>query len=179
MAMSTMDYRIDAGGVDVSRGTMPRPSNSRPLHRISKVRQQQGISLRSVARKFGRSVPEIEHEEGKHHDMKISDLLQWQQILEVPLVDLLEDSEAPLSDPISKRASLLRIMKTARAIEESAQGIPVKRLATMLINQLTELMPELADVAPWHSVGQRRTQADVGRIAEHPIPEQFFNDSLE
>jgi len=37
-------------------------------------------------------------------------------------------------------------------------------------------MPELADVAPWHSIGQRRSQTEVGKIAEHPISEQFFND---
>jgi transcriptional regulator with XRE-family HTH domain len=171
-----VEYRLDTGGVDLSGRTLPVQSNSRPLHRISKVRQQQGVSLRSVARKLGRSIHEIQQEEDRCHDMKISDLLQWQQLLEVPLVDLLEDSDAPLSDPISKRANLLRVMKTAKAIDESAQGVIVKRLTAMLIHQLIELMPELADVSPWHSVGQRRTQADVGRIAEHPIPEQFFND---
>jgi len=150
--------------------------NSRPLHRISKVRQQQGVSLRSVARKFGQSVREIRLQEEACRDMKISDLLQWQQVLEVPLVELLEDPDAPLSNPVSKRANLLRVMKTAKAIEESAQGVIVKRQVAMLIHQLIELMPELAEVAPWHSVGQRRTQADVGRIAEHPVPENFFND---
>jgi len=176
MAMSTVEYSMNAGGVDVSGRTLPMPSNSRPLHRISKVRQQQGISLRSIARKFCRSTREIQSEEDMCHDMKISDLLRWQQILDVPLVDLLEDPDAPLSNPISKRANLLRIMKTAKAIEESAQKINVKRLAAMLIQQLVELMPELADVAPWHSIGQRRSQTEVGKIAEHPISEQFFND---
>ena len=176
--MSTIEYRIDTGGVDVSGRTLPVQCNSRPLHRISKVRQQQGVSLRSIARKFGRAVHQIRQEEDLYHDMKISDLLRWQQVLEVPLVDLLEDPAASLSDPVSKRANLLRVMKTAKAIEESAQGIGMKRLAAMLIQQLIELMPELAEVAPRHSVGQRRTQADVGRIAEHPIPEQFFNDPL-
>lgn len=174
--MSTVEYPINTDGVGVSGRTLPLPCNSRPLHRLSKVRQQQGISLRSVARKFGQSVQEIRQQEDMHHDMTISDLLRWQKILEVPLVDLLEDPSASLSEPVSKRANLLRVMKTAKAIEESAQGLIVKRLAAMLIQQLIELMPELAEVSPWHSVGQRRTQADVGRIAEHPIPEQFFND---
>jgi transcriptional regulator with XRE-family HTH domain len=176
--MSTVEFRIDlnTGGVDASGDTLPMHCNSHPLHRLSVVRQQQGISLRSIARKFGRSVHEIRLEEDMCHDLKISELLQWQKILNVPLIDLLEDPDASLSDPIHKRASLLRIMKSAKAIEESAQGTAVKRLAIMLINQLTTLMPELADVAPWHSVGQRRTQSDVGKIAENPIPENFFTD---
>ena len=38
-----------------------------------------------------------------------------------------------------------------------------------LIQQLQELMPELAEVSPWHSVGQRRSLDEVGRIAEQPI----------
>jgi transcriptional regulator with XRE-family HTH domain len=176
--MSTVGFRIDidTGGVDVSGESLPMHHNSRPLHRLSEVRQQQGISLRSVARKFGRSVHEIRLEEDKYHDMKISDLIRWQQILDVPLVDLLEDPDASLSDPIYRRARLLRIMKSVKAIEESAQGTNVNRLAIMLINQLTNLMPELANVSPWHSVGQRRTQSDVGKIAEHPIHENFFTD---
>jgi hypothetical protein len=37
-------------------------------------------------------------------------------------------------------------------------------------------MPELKDVSPWHSVGQRRTQHELGRIAEHPLPDTFFSD---
>jgi hypothetical protein len=30
-------------------------------------------------------------------------------------------------------------------------------------------MPELKEVGPWHSVGQRRTLDEVGRIASNPI----------
>jgi hypothetical protein len=32
-------------------------------------------------------------------------------------------------------------------------------------------MPELADVTPWHSVGQRRTLDDMGRS---PVSEDVF-----
>jgi hypothetical protein len=30
-------------------------------------------------------------------------------------------------------------------------------------------MPELKDVSPWHSVGQRRSLDELGRIAEQPF----------
>jgi hypothetical protein len=48
----------------------------------------------------------------------------------------------------------------------------------MLEQQLIELMPELKDVAPWHSVGQRRSPNELGRIAERVLPDTYFNDSL-
>jgi hypothetical protein len=35
-------------------------------------------------------------------------------------------------------------------------------------------MPELADVTPWHSVGQRRTREELGRTARMVIPEDTF-----
>ncbi len=175
--MSTINCKVETGGVGVSGGILPVRSNSRPLHRISEVRQQQGVSLRSVARRLGRSTQEVRQEEDATNDMRLSELHVWQRILDVPLVDLLVDDDAPLSDPVCKRAQLLRVMKTAKAIHESAQSPSVKRLTSMLVNQITELMPELAEVAAWHSVGQRRTQDELGRIAEQPIPENFFIDS--
>jgi hypothetical protein len=48
----------------------------------------------------------------------------------------------------------------------------------MLEEQLVELMPELKDVAPWHSVGQRRTPEELGRAADRVLPDSFFTDYL-
>ena len=175
--MSTINCKVDTGGVGVSGGILPVHSNSRPLHRISEVRQQQGVSLRSVARRLGTTIQEARQEEDAHNDMRLSELHVWQKLLDVPLADLLVDNDAPLSDPVCKRARLLRVMKTAKAIHESAQSLSIKRLTSMLVSQLIELMPELADVAAWNSVGQRRTQDELGKIAENPIPENFFTDN--
>ena len=44
----------------------------------------------------------------------------------------------------------------------------------MLVEQILEIMPELEDVTPWHTVGQRRTLDDVGRTARHIVPEDIF-----
>ena len=62
-------------------------------------------------------------------------------------------------------------MKTVAAIKERAEGTPVCRLATMLTEQILEIMPELRDVTPWHNVGQRRSLDDVGPDIRHPIRE--------
>jgi len=166
-----------SNGVAVPETVEESSSAPRELHRISEVRMQQGTSLRSVSRKMDLSVQEIREQESSTTDLSISELLKWQEVLEVPLSDLLIDSEGPLSEPVCERARMLRIMKTAKAIKEGAHNRSIVRLANMLIDQLVEIMPELSDVSAWHTVGQRRTQEEVGRIVERSIPDTFFTDS--
>jgi transcriptional regulator with XRE-family HTH domain len=146
------------------------------LHRISQVRQEQGVSVRSAARRLNLSMQEVRDQEHPASDLRLSQVHQWQQILEVPLADLLLDSDGPLSTPVSQRARMLRVMKTAKALAEASHEPPVQRFATMLISQLVELMPELQEVSAWHTVGQRRTQDEMGRIVERTIPDSFFGD---
>ncbi|HCK40404.1 MAG: hypothetical protein CMJ72_07780 [Planctomycetaceae bacterium] len=179
--MSTVDYNYESNSVGIPQHTTPvsnSPTRKSPvaLQRIREVRQQQGVSLRSISRRLNLTIQEIREHEDPQTDLSISDLLKWQQVLEVPLVDLLIDSEGPLSEPVHNRACMLRIMKTARAMQETAHECGAKRLANMLISQLVQIMPELADVSAWHSVGQRRSQDEVGRIVERSIPDNFFND---
>ena len=174
--MSTVEYNFEINGVSVSRRTNSVPPCSKQLHRVAEVRQQQGTSLRSVARKMNLPIQEVRTQEEASSDLRISDLQRWQEILEVPLIDLLLDTQGPLSEPVGRRASMLRVMKTAKAIQESTQEDSVKRLANMLVKQLVQIMPELEEVSAWHTVGQRRTQDEVGRIVERSIPDSFFND---
>ena len=175
--MSTVEYNFEIHGVSVSRRVTPVPPDRQPpIQRIGEVRQQQGTSLRSVARKMNLPVQDVRTQEEPSSDLRISDLLKWQEILEVPLADLLIDNQGPLSEPVGKRASMLRVMKTAKAILAAAESKSTKRLANMLVEQLVQIMPELADVSAWHTVGQRRTQDEMGRIVERSIPDSFFND---
>jgi hypothetical protein len=148
-----------------------------PLHRISEVRLEQGVSVRSAARRLGLSMQEVRAQEEPTNDLRLSQLHQWQEVLEVPLADLLLDSSGPLSTPVGQRARMLRVMKTVKALAESATEPHVQRFASMLISQLVEVMPELKEVSAWHSVGQRRTQDEMGRIIERTIPDSFFGDA--
>jgi transcriptional regulator with XRE-family HTH domain len=177
--MSTIEYNYESNGFEVQ---IPRtsPNGSKPVrkyHRIQEVCNQQGATVRSLSRKMDLSTNEIREQENPQSDLRISDLLKWQQVLEVPLADLLVDSEGPLSEPVSRRARMLRVMKTAKAILETAHDRSVKRLASMLVSQLIEIMPELSEVSAWHTVGQRRTQNEMGRIVDRTIPDNFFNES--
>lgn len=151
-----------------------RPLENRPLHRMAEVREQQGFTLRNMARRLGSDVKTVRAQENVYNDLRLSELYTWQRVLEVPVADLLVEDFAPLSAPVMQRAQLVRLMKTAVAIQEKADTNSLRRMVQMLIEQLQEIMPELKEVGPWHTVGQRRTLDDYGRTAEQPVSEDVF-----
>lgn len=156
----------------------PLTPDEQPLHRIAEVRHQQGVSPRSVARRTGMSMDQVRAQQAPSADLKLTELYLWQKALEVPVADLLVDAETPLSEPVLCRARMLRVMKTVRAIKEANRDPSIGRFVAMLENQLLEIMPELEDVSAWHSVGQRRTQDEVGRVAERPVSGNFVKEGL-
>jgi len=155
---------------------LPAAEMKRRLHRIADVRKRQGISIRSAARRMHTSIDQVRRQEEPSCDLLLSELLRWQQALEVPVGDLLVENDAPLSEPVQTRARLLRIMKTVKAIKETAASSSIQRFAAMLEQQLIEVMPELKDVSAWHSIGQRRSPNELGRVAERTLPDSFFGD---
>ena len=150
---------------------------ARPLHRIRTTRRQQGISIRSVARRMRVKIEQAKLQEEESSDLSLSTLYKWQKALEVPVANLLVDLDGPLSEPVLKRARMLKLMKTAASILQNTDSEPVTRLAHMLCDQLIEIMPELEDVSPWHTIGDTRTLDELGRVADNPVPERLFFDS--
>ncbi|MGL4512571.1 MAG: helix-turn-helix domain-containing protein [Lacipirellulaceae bacterium] len=149
------------------------------MHRLAEIRRQQGVSVRSAARRMGVPMEQVRREERPTSNLTLADLARWQKAMEVPLIDMLVEQNAPLSSPVMSRARWVRLMKTVRALSEVATTPQVTRMVEMLEQQVLEVMPELQDVVAWHSVGQRRTQDEVGRIAEHPVSSMFARDSLQ
>jgi transcriptional regulator with XRE-family HTH domain len=149
-------------------------SPQRPLHRLATVRKQQGISQRNVARRLGVDAATVNEQEQEEADLPLSVIYAWQRVLDVPVAELLVDSDAPLSPPVMERARLVKLMKTAAAIMEKAHSNSLKRLVTMLVEQLLEIMPELRDVSAWHTIGQRRTLDDYGRAVERQLPDDLI-----
>jgi hypothetical protein len=115
-------------------------------------------------------VRRLRAQENEANDLHISDLLNWQKALDVPVSELLEEPETQLSRPVLERARMIRLMKTAQAILERSNSTSIRRMAQMMVHQLVEIMPELEHVGAWHSVGQRRSLSELGRIVERTIP---------
>jgi transcriptional regulator with XRE-family HTH domain len=153
------------------------PSEKRKLHHLGKARKRQGLSVRCVAQRLGKTVGEVREQEDEREDISLSELYRWQKVLEVPLEELLREPTDALSPRVRMRAQMLRIMKTARALRSQARSESEARLARLLIGQLIEIMPELKEVAAWPTVGHRRTADELGRIAEHPVPDDWMYEA--
>lgn len=138
------------------------------LHRIAKIREQQGISERTMARRLGMDVKRYRELEDPQCDLSLTQLIAIQTALEVPIGDLLEDRQG-LSRPVEERAKMLKIMKTAVALKEAKISARADRMAQMLCEQLIELMPELAEVSGWPQFGARRGASAIGKALQQPI----------
>jgi len=150
----------------------------RRYHRIADVRRLQGVTLRNVSRRLGLPLAVVRRQEETDCDLRLSDLLKWQTVLEVPVAELLVEDEGQLSGPVLQRSRMVKLMKTAAAIRERTEGTAAGRMVSMLIDQILELMPELADVTAWHSVGPRRTLGDVGRAGRCTVSDDVFRSPL-
>jgi transcriptional regulator with XRE-family HTH domain len=173
--VSVIEYAAAAARVAAGSAARP-PTAERPLHRLHEVRVRQGVSRRTVARRLQTDVGTVRQQERPHCDVSLSTLYEWQEVLDVPVAELLVEPEEPLSAPVMKRAQLVRLMKTAAAIRQRAEQPGIQRMAQVLIDQLVEIMPELAEVSPWHAVGKRRTQDEIGQAAHRGLTANWFHD---
>jgi transcriptional regulator with XRE-family HTH domain len=148
------------------------------LQKLREVRQRQGVSVRSVAHRLGRSVADVRKQEDETADLLLSELYQWQLALDVPLEELLSEPKVALSPRIQVRAQLLKVMKTVKSLSREASTDELQRLVDLLNEQLLEMMPELKDVAPWPAVGQRRSTDELGRIGENPISHDWIQEAM-
>ncbi|MEX2186257.1 MAG: hypothetical protein WD875_05670 [Pirellulales bacterium] len=151
-----------------------RAAAKRQMHRINTIRQREGVSLRSASRRMHVDIRSLRAQEDESNDIMLSTLYQWQQVLDVPIQELLVDTTEPLTPIVLQRARMVKVMKTVAAIRERAEQKSIGRLAEMLVDQLLEIMPELRDVSPWHSVGQRRSANEYGRVADRRFPDDLF-----
>jgi len=167
--------RAEADLSSVCGGGSSRSARSRnALHRIAEVREQQGVTLRNVARRLRLPLTVVRRQEQADCDLRLSDLLRWQEVLEVPVADLLVEGEGQLSGPVLARSRMVKLMKTAAALRERTAGTAAARMTEMLVEQILELMPELADVGPWHTALARRPLDDVGRTARCTVSDELF-----
>jgi len=174
--MSIADYNMPG---TANPDNVPVSPPKRAMHRLAKVRRLQGISRRAVARRLNVDLSVVRQQEEETSDLLLSTLYQWQELLEVPVSELLVDASDPLSPPILRRAHMVRVMKTALSIMERTNQTSIRRMAETLVSQLVELMPELRGVSAWHAVGQRRRLNEYGRAAERRLSPDVFTDLMD
>ena len=171
--------RFSRDGESRSTDRVDESATPAALHRLAAVRRQQQVSRRTVARRLGMEISQVKAQERESSDLLLSRLYQWQQLLEVPITELLVEAGDPLSEPVLKRAQLVRVMKTVLAILETSEQESIQRMAQTLVDQLTEIMPELEGVGPWHAVGERRRRDEYGVAAERRLADTLFTDAID
>jgi transcriptional regulator with XRE-family HTH domain len=152
------------------------PMDAQPMQRLAAVRRQQGVSRRALARRMNVDIEQVEKQEAESADVPISVLFAWQKALDVPISELLVEAGESLSSPILERSRLLRLMKTVMAVAEQTRQESIRRMAQTMIEQLVEIMPELAEVGAWHTVGKRRRRNELGVAALRRFADQMFLD---
>ncbi len=156
---------------------VPLPAaGSPPLQRLASVRRLQGLSRRTVARRLNVEIEQVRRQECATADLPLSALYAWQRALDVPVAELLVEAGDGLASPVLERSQLVRLMKTVLAIREHARQESIRRMAETMIGQLVEIMPELAEVGPWHAVGRRRRLDELGVAAQRRLAEEVFID---
>lgn len=137
-------------------------------NRIALVREQQGISQRTMARRMGVDLKSYQALENPSADLRLSELMALRQALDVPMVDLLEDTQE-LSRPVAERAKMIKVMKTAVALRDTPGNPRQQRMVATLCEQLCDVMPELAEVSGWPQFGSRRGKSALGKALSQPI----------
>ena len=169
---------VDFVGTSVS-GEGSFPTTPRHLHRLATVRRLQGIARRTLARRLNLEVAEVRRQEEETSDLPLSVLFAWQKVLDVPIAELLVESEDTLSQRLLRRAQLVRLMKTALALLEKADSKAARALAQTLVDQLIKVMPELQGISAWKAVGKRRSLDELGVAALRTLSEDAFLNSQD
>ena len=143
----------------------PEPLAQPPLHRLALKRNEQGVSLSTIAKKLGVEIVEARRQEQATTDLLISQLYRWRDALETSVADLLFELNEIPTNPIKCRSQLVKMMKSVRTIMETTKEDGTRVLAEMLAEQFIDLMPELEHINAWPTIGQAREPRALGQAA--------------
>ncbi len=150
-----------------------------PLHRLGEARRQENISRGTVARLLGITVEEVRRQECETTDLPLSVLHKWAKVLDQPVTELVQETGDSLSMPLFNRAHMVLVMKTAMTILERAGDPRTRRLAQTMVDQLTEIMPELRGAFAWPTVGKPRRRDELGVAAERSLSDEVFRHVVD
>jgi transcriptional regulator with XRE-family HTH domain len=156
-----------------------RPQDNPPLHRLGEVRKLRRLSIGDVARKLQLDPDQVKQQEQATTDLTLSLLYRWQQLLKVPIGDLVIDAHHPLASPAVSREKLAKVMEVGLWILAHTKQPAIRRMAHTLVDQLVELAPELKPIAVAHSAGQEQRFDEQGRAMKGPLPVDFFLEPID
>ena len=91
--MNSSRIGADLGHAAASRRTPIHKSRPSELHRTAQVCEQEGLTVRTIARRMRIPASQARAELDPFQDLKLSQLYRWQSALNVPLMDLLAEPD--------------------------------------------------------------------------------------
>src|SRR5262245_31110830 len=105
-------------------------TNGPTLHQVGTICRRQRVPLRAIAQRWGVNPEEIRRQQAESTDLTLSQLYRWQQLLGVPVTDLLMDHDEPLSEMLRWRAQLIKVMKTVVLIQQTSHEVRTQRIVS-------------------------------------------------
>jgi len=141
------------------------------LHRLAAVRRAKGIPRRVLAERLGITIQELREKE-ESADLSISTLCHWASKLEVPITELVVEPDESLAPTHLSQSQGVRLMKVAAKLRDRSRRRSIQRLAQTFVEQLTEILPTLEQLAQQSHRQPRRTNQRAPAVV--PLPEQIF-----
>ena len=165
----------------VSSGSEIKQKSPGKGHQLAEVRNRQGLSQRCVANRLGISVAEVREQEEPSFDLTISQLYGWQAVLDVPVDELLNELEDTLLPDVMARACMLRVMKTAQAVQSHARTGEQQRLAADAQREQADLQARM-DMERMKNetqlaIAQMKIQADEATAVFHATTKRVGTES--
>jgi len=136
------------------------------------------MSREEAARRLKVDVSVVKQQERETTDLPLSILYQWQQLLNVPLSELVVDASDPLEVSRLPRPQMLAMAKTGLWILEKTKQTSIRRMAQTLLNQLVELMPDLREMISERLNHSRRRPTGQGPATPY-LPPTIFIDRAD
>ncbi len=134
------------------------------LHRLEAARRAKGVPRRELARRLGITVQERRATE-ESADLSISTLCHWASELHVPISELVVETDDCLTPTHLAGSQAARLMKLAAKLRDRSRRRSIQRLAQTFVEQLTEILPSLEQLAKRnHGIPRRSDRQPPARI---------------
>ena len=148
------------------------------LHRLAAVRRAQGIPRRVLAERLGITVRELRLKE-ESPDLSISTLCQLASNLDVSVTELIVEPDDCLAPTQLAQSQATRLMKVAARLRDRSRRRSIQRLAQTFVDQLTEILPALEEIAQKNHRRSRLANHRPSSALIRPLPEQVFTRQSE
>jgi len=148
------------------------------LHRLAAVRRAKGIPRRVLAQRLGITVEELRLKE-ESADLSISTLSDLASKLDVPITELVVEPDECLAPTHLAQSKATHMMKVAAKLRDCSRRRSIQRLAQTFVDQLTEIIPSLAEIAQKNHRLSRHANQRQSSVFPRPLPEQVFTRRRE